>query len=615
SLPAGVLTAGLSSQADAALPSTLVGATVQMALAFSTGKTMTAGAALSIPVITLAKGVIRTMSLTKKMTVALALLVTAAASTGAATFIAQRTSKSSATSPPVPKLPRATLAQRSKSTPKDDSSPMVLSPGREAIRQALIAAKATTNPSEKAESLWKIGLAQSRQGDRDGAKETLQLAAETASVLPLPPDITWIIPHVLIRIAEAQAAIGDGKAAHRTFQRAIPVIQSMEKDDQETFWINFIPTQVATEGRDASRESIEAYRQYLKTNQDRDTSSNLSELFGLEAQEQSVDQALQDVLHSEEARGPNGAEFKRNALISIVKSLKAEDREVAGPVLTEARAAVDTGGDPKSGYRPGRVAELEAIAKAQARLARFQDAIATTKAITAGRLSVRRADMAKFHQAGCFLDIAEMQLESGDNPGARDSARLALQTVGTIQIPGGKPVPLSRVVRILARAGDLQGLMETVEFWKNAVNGHTDDIFTYSLLHVASAQQKAGDQASGQKTLEQALELAESLLRKAENPANPAANEAFATDAFLNRTRLVAEIQARMGNMPAALRTIDQLKTEDSRQNAWITLAASRASRGDLESALTLISKITSPELKREAWIRIASDLPAVSHP
>ena len=72
----------------------------------------------------------------------------------------------------------------------------------------------------------------------------------------------------------------------------------------------------------------------------------------------------------------------------------------------------------------------------------------------------------------------------------------------------------------------------------------------------------------------------------------------------------VASLQARLGDLPAALKTLEACPAGRERDQAKIELARDRAEAGDVNTARSLIEDIQTPGLKREAWIAVACAIP-----
>ncbi len=76
-------------------------------------------------------------------------------------------------------------------------------------------------------------------------------------------------------------------------------------------------------------------------------------------------------------------------------------------------------------------------------------------------------------------------------------------------------------------------------------------------------------------------------------------------------TVALACLQARLGDVPAALKTIATIDDAKLREDALVALAAVCAGEGDLGSARDLVARTVSPEARGKAWIGIACALPA----
>ena len=72
----------------------------------------------------------------------------------------------------------------------------------------------------------------------------------------------------------------------------------------------------------------------------------------------------------------------------------------------------------------------------------------------------------------------------------------------------------------------------------------------------------------------------------------------------------LACLQARLGDLPAAIKTLEGCPAGRERDQARIELARDRAEAGDVNTARSLIEDIQTPGLKREAWIAVACAIP-----
>src|SRR4029077_19626385 len=73
----------------------------------------------------------------------------------------------------------------------------------------------------------------------------------------------------------------------------------------------------------------------------------------------------------------------------------------------------------------------------------------------------------------------------------------------------------------------------------------------------------------------------------------------------------VAEIQAEMGDLASAIRTVAMISTEDKKQYALYRVTLALAAMGNVREAIAVIERMTSTAVKNQAWIAIACWSPA----
>ncbi|WP_435009064.1 sigma-70 family RNA polymerase sigma factor [Tundrisphaera lichenicola] len=566
---------------------------VPLALARRAAQLATAGVAGSraamVParVLILTEGVLKGMLISQGKVVAAVLFTGSVLAAGAGALALQD-----------PGAGRAGPPGTTRPKPSEVVSPSLPPFAGQAIRRAIDAARTIESPPEKAEALLRIGQAQTRLGDPRAARETLREAIRAAD--SGKPTDNWTIPHPLIRIAEAQAQAGDRDAAHRTFGHAVEVIRTLSPDDpmgQMSHWINLLPTQERVEGRTACRESIEAYRRYLTTEIDKTQfrTFNPISLAGLQAMLGDFEGALKFANDPENFPGFDGDRGRIAALLNVVQALRPGDREFIEPVLTLARRTIADQADITM-----RNQDWKAIARVLSQLGRFDEALATASLIEVDFSPMsHREESAAFNKALTFGDIAADQLKAGDRAGARKSAGVSVSIVKAIEAEGFRPVPMQKAAGILVDAGDLEGGLDAIA----SLNPKNRPEY---LLWLASERGRAGNEEAALAILKRALPEAEESLHEARLAD---ANEAQGDRIALVST-LVAKIQARMGDLEAALRTIEPL-SDGAKQAAWGWLAAMRAEAGDVKSALELVERMDPPGRRIRAILGIIASLPA----
>ena len=130
-------------------------------------------------------------------------------------------------------------------------------------------------------------------------------------------------------------------------------------------------------------------------------------------------------------------------------------------------------------------------------------------------------------------------------------------------------------------------------------------------IQIVEASRAAGDDATALEDLKQALRVYEEVRASAAKRPLPAKGEPdFRYRAIASASREIARLQAYLGDLPAALRTVATIARAEDRDDALRGLAIDRAREGDLASARDLVARIDSPEARGWAWIRIACTLP-----
>jgi RNA polymerase sigma factor (sigma-70 family) len=577
---------------EAAVPVALAMGTARAAATYGTGRATTlASGTVSARVVSLSERMVSSMFLTR-----LKFLAASALALGvSATAVALVTPSGPAVTGPAPQPPRP-------EAPADPGT-LVRTPD-DAARQALAVARSLPDLAERAEALLKLGRAAARRGEVATAKMTLLLAVQAAD--SIPPNTPYTFPHPIIRIAEAQAELGEDETARRTFRAAADVIGAEDDQHQTQNWPNLVHYQLRALGRVAP-ETVTGYRRYLERGPVRSPEYVVPILLRLQAASGGSNGALRAVVEGEEFAGPAKASLRKAALLGILGSLTRGD-PAAAEVLAEAKKAVAEQVAPALG-RDRRTQDLLALAKAEARLGRFADAVAS-----AGSPRVTD-DGDKFNQAQTFVEIAMAQARAGDKAGAAASARRTIAIVDPIRQENYKTYPLYQAGEAFVEAGELAEARRLAGTIKPRYR-------SLLWIKIAEASRAAGDDAAALADLKQALRASEENRAQAAKrpptalggpkpPPVPQGKPDPRIRAAASETVQHARLQARLGDLPAALRTIATIDEPEGREEALIALAAARAGEGDLGSARDLVARIESPEARGKAWISIACALPA----
>src|SRR5262249_23790794 len=133
-------------------------------------------------------------------------------------------------------------------------------------------------------------------------------------------------------------------------------------------------------------------------------------------------------------------------------------------------------------------------------------------------------------------------------------------------------------------AGDFEGARLALE------RSRSPDRKFYIMRRIGEARARRCDQAGARETHQKALSQAQASLNDT--------RQTSLSDPDL-WVREIACIQARLGDMANALKTIESSTGAHRRYQAIAELATDRADVGDLDAAGTLIEKIKSPQIKR----------------
>ena len=560
----------------ASVPAALARSTARAAATHGTSRAAAlAVGTISDRVVFLTERIVSSMFLAKPKLIAALTLVLGVSATGVALFLLVAPGPEATKPAPPTARPWA---------PPDPGRP-VLTPG-DADRHALAVARSLPDPAERAQELLDLGQAEARRSDATAAKTTLRLAVEAA--VSIPPNGRYVfpgLPHPIIRIAAAQAELGDDEAVPRPFLAAAQRIAAEDDGNQLQQWNHLVQYEFRVSGR-VSPETVAGYRRCLEREPSYPPQYLVPILLKLQAASGDPKGALRAVREGEEFVGPEGAHLRKGALLGILGGVKRGD-PVAEEVLEELKKAVVDQPAPARG-RDSRPEELLALAKEEVRLGRFADAVGS-----AG--SMRMTDVQdKFDQAQTFVEIARAQARAGDPAGAVASAREAIALCDSIPDEGYyKTFPLYRAGAALVEAGALAEARKLAETFNPSYR-------SMLRIQIAEASRAAGDDATALEDLKEALRASE------EDRASAAKRRIGIYSASLELARL----QARLGDLPAALRTVATITDAKLRDGAVMSLARARAREGDLASARDLVARIDSPEARGKAWIRIACDLP-----
>lgn len=452
-----------------------------------------------------------------------------------------------------------------------------------AFDEAFRAARAMKDPSDRAEALLTLAWAQVDQSPLAARKTLLEARAAAEAI---PSNSARIHPYPIVRIAEAQAAAGDREAAHQTFQAALRMIAAESEGRQAQEWINLLPRQLKVESRLAMVDTLRGFRRVCEEGDgwDRDRVIALDAALSGD-----VEKAVNEIT-SRKANDPRFADgvpgnldvWRCDRLLDVMGYFGRDERAKLRPVRAEIRKLVGI-----LSVRHVRPQILQELAEQEARLGLYNEAVATADAIDpkdADRPGDPiMPDRGSFKKVEAYASIASRRLRAGDREGARRTARQAIEAAGA---RAGRPAPLGptfEAIDVLIRAGELEEArraIDSVAFPPSAV---------YLLQKLSRAEARRGSAAQARDALTKALKIARENHQSAET---------------------VAEIQAEMGDIAAAIETVNTLEP-DKRPQALGRVAVGLATAGRLDDAVPVVEKISDPAIRGRTWIDIVAWSPA----
>ncbi|MDB5349602.1 MAG: sigE 22 [Planctomycetota bacterium] len=435
---------------------------------------------------------------------------------------------------------------------------------RATFRQAVADAMAKDKPN--AWWLWRIGHFQVLAGEAADAKATLAKAADIAKALGPEPKDRAI--EVLAVIIQEQRRIGDKDGTAATVA-AMRIIQGKIDPKVDPF---SHPTFVGALA--AAGEVDDAFFMIEFMRNDATTRWNLPGSLGKIAE---------------------GAQFSDDATAKEIVRRVADELEKLAPKPNEQ---VFSYGD---------------LAQAQARLGQIEAARRT--ALSIGRNADGSFDLVSDTQPYILLCVAVIQEGKGDRPGARQTMRLALQSIRENPNMRGVQGRLEQVGGYQAALGDVEGAREVVAMMEPGLKHKV-------LLAIAQHQKTAGAFAAAKTTTEEAkadAAIAVSSKPKALLDPQPQPGQIVEPEAADSQRRAfaladVARVQALDGDFDAAEQTIASIARltkapylQSNLAHAQKQVAGARASIGDLSGALATALKIEAPDAKRKALEGVAA--------
>lgn len=419
--------------------------------------------------------------------------------------------------------------------------------------------------------------------DTIGAPILMTLANRTAERIADPPTRV----EVLVDVAETQAQLGDSAGARRALISALKDIDSFVERRQRVAVLSHVAQVHAQLGDTA-----------VACNTIADTLMNV--------------------------RPANAAEAKANALRTVAE-VQAQGREHGSARATfDAARRIALSLDD----RDKRVTTLKAIIKAQAEHIDIASALHTVNEIpnpeeqdalrqvvasvqaerldTAGAIATLGEIKAPRERVWVFVAIAQAYAESGDRVASHQAYADALRTVEEI-FPSSDVLEeepdfseatessttlspqlertgfIAIIAEAQAKAGDLDGARNTFALASagvKAIPRRFEQVL--ALYGIANEQTRSGLHQAARDTVSAIMSTAKQL----------------SVSYRQSSLELVADIQARMGDIKAALATVNRIGDPFYQSHALSTIAGKQAEAGEFDRALATMGRIT------DAWWR-----------
>jgi RNA polymerase sigma factor (sigma-70 family) len=510
--------------------------------------------------VALTRGVLRSMLLTKmKLAAAVALAIGAAAA--GTVVIAQG-------------QPKAGAPSGAASAPPADAG--AEDPSRDAIRDALSAADAITDPHAKSRALVRLGKIQAGAGDLAAARDTFRRAHQAAGLVAAEAlrrvDLAFV--------AGARARAGETGPARATFDELTRSARGLDPLGRERLLVVVAVNQDLAGFQVEARESVKAARAALDqapASPDRDVA--LYSLAALQARWGDFDGALAAAEILRDRKSP----YLAYCLQSIAGYCEGADRATARRVAARVLGLSGACEYQRSGVH-------QQVAAAMARAGDIPGALATARAIDQAGLGPLDRPTVTIPPA--LAVIATEQAKAGDRGAAGATLREAIELVRKLPEGDGPAGLFRQVAEAAAAVGDLDLAREAVA----AIDNETDK--APALVAIARAQAKSGDKAAALETLREAgTSVGGIRARRFFSNDDPARNK---EDAL----RQIATAQAEAGDVAGALLMADAVGDEGARAELLGEVARIQARAG--AAALAWASRLRSPEARASALAGVA---------
>jgi RNA polymerase sigma factor (sigma-70 family) len=499
--------------------------------------------------------------------------------------------------PPASRPKPAPTSAIARPLPAPDELQRVL---REVAEEAIKLAKAKPDPGSW--TLARIAETQARAGDRPGARTTYAAAVEQArSGKEHKGELS-----TLRFIGNTQADCGMHEEARETLRAAVALVPPVSGDFDKDHWAELLLCEVIRSlsragDREHAREALQRLDRFVDDGIRATRIGNadavmLPELAGAHAAAGDFDGAFAVV--DRVKSGKRGLAYQLGHTLGEI----AQGTRYLRPLETRRfvrRIAEELGPLKDPAWNSSALIYL---AEAQARLGDIEDARKSAMAIGSGPTS-SRFDVTSGQPYALIL-IAERQKEAGDRAGARETLRMAHESVRRHPAMSGPAGRLFQVASAQAGVGDLDGAIRSVEAIGKGRKAE-------ALATIALAQAVSGRTEAARATLKEAME--DARIGREHPPAPeitlPATDGSKLMPASDDQARKLAMVQGMAGDLDQALATARSIEDANWKRWALSDVVKSRAQAGDPAEALRLARGLEAPEDRRAALESLAEGL------
>ena len=297
-------------------------------------------------------------------------------------------------------------------------------------------------------------------GDFDLARTTFRKAIAVAETIA--PDELFVQPHVLGRIAEAQARIGDKVAARETFLKCGDAADRITARNRGKIveWSQIVHEAARSLNVLEAADIFKRYEHEIETSPDRSVVSTRETLrLRLLIYRGDYDAAARLIadpaLFKADPRSRSGTAGMIIAMFRGDNSHLSSDRKAAALRLIEAQKEILLANKEL----PNNAFDRNNLGLALAGLGRVDDGIAALEAIDPlSSQSPAERDGTRRWKAKGFIDLAELLLKAGDKSGAIDAARRVFEILAKTERENANAYELNLAIDFLARGRPRHGV-------------------------------------------------------------------------------------------------------------------------------------------------------------